>query len=245
MLLAATVAGAAPLRHEVLDDFGDTAAWQASASDQVRAALRRDSDGSLCLDYDFAAVSGYAVMRRALPIDWPVRFDLSATLKGSGGVNDLQFKLADGSGENVWWVNRPNTALPATLTETKFRSRHIQFAWGPAADKALRRTQFVEFVIAAGRQGGKGALCVAKLKLQERAPDPQPWPAVHQTSTPGRTAFDFGLLREFNGVALQWPAGAKALDYDLQASDDGRAPTWASRTTGRWWAWTAAASAAR
>ncbi|MDO9093490.1 MAG: discoidin domain-containing protein [Rubrivivax sp.] len=221
LLLAAGTVGAATLRSEMLDDFRDTAAWQASASDQVRASLRRDRDGSLCLDYDFAGVSGYAVMRRALPMDWPHRFDLGARIKGSGATNDLQFKLVDASGDNVWWVNRPNTALPARLAETKFRSRHVQFAWGPAADKSLRRTQFVEFVIAAGRDGGKGALCVASLHLQERAPDPQPWPAVHTTSTAGRTAFDFGRVREFNGVALQWPAGAKALDYDLQASDDG------------------------
>ncbi len=214
----------AALRSEVLDDFRDTRAWHASASDQVGASLRRDGDGSLCLDYDFAGVSGYAVMRRALPTDWPARFDLTAQLKGSGATNDLQFKLVDASGDNVWWVNRPNTHPPAALTATKFRSRHIQFAWGPAADKSLRRTQFVEFVIAAGRDGGKGALCVARLSLQERAPDPQPWPEARVTSTPGRTAFDFGLPREFNGVALQWPAGATALDYDLQASDDGR--TW-------------------
>ncbi len=221
--LAAMAVQAAPLRSEVLDDFRDTAAWQASASDQVRASLRRDTDGSLCLDYDFAGVSGYAVMRRALPMHWPARFDLTAQLKGGGATNDLQFKLVDASGDNVWWVNRPNTALPARLAETKFRSRHVQFAWGPAADKSLRQTQFVEFVIAAGRDGGKGALCVARLRLQERAPDPQPWPEARVTSTAGRTAFDFGLPREFNGVALQWPAGAQGLDYDLQASDDGRA----------------------
>ncbi|MDP2006603.1 MAG: hypothetical protein Q8K45_13075 [Rubrivivax sp.] len=223
LLLGAGMAQAAALRSEALDDFRDAAAWQASASDQVRARLRRDIDGSLCLDYDFAGVSGYAVMRRALPMDWPTRFDLTARLKGSGATNDLQFKLVDASGDNVWWVNRPNTVLPAALTETKFRSRHIQFAWGPAADKSLRRTQFVEFVIAAGKQGGKGALCVAKLALRERAPDPQPWPEARVTSAPGGTHFDFGLVREFNGVALQWPAGAKALNYDLQASDDGRA----------------------
>lgn len=222
-LLVSSLAPAAALRSEVLDDFRDTGAWQASASDQVRASLRRDRDGSLCLDYDFAGVSGYAVMRRALPLDWPARFDLTAQLKGSGATNDLQFKLVDASGDNVWWVNRPNTPLPATLTETKFRSRQVQFAWGPDTDKSLRRTQFVEFVIAAGREGGQGALCVASLRLQERAPDPQPWPEARVTATPGGTHFDFGLPREFNGVALQWPADAKALDYDLQASDDGRA----------------------
>jgi len=223
VLLAASTAGAANLRSEVLDNFRDTTVWQASASDQVRAGLRREGDGSLCLDYDFAGVSGYAVMRRALPMDWPQRFDLSARLKGSGATNDLQFKLVDASGDNVWWVNRPNTVLPARLTETRFRSRHIQFAWGPTVDRSLHRTQFVEFVVAAGRGGGKGALCVARLSLQERAPDPQPWPEARVISTPGRTSFDFGLAREFNGVTLQWPAGAKSLDYDLQASDDGRA----------------------
>lgn len=223
LLLAAGTAGALPLRSEVLDDFRDTTPWQASTSDQVRASLRRDTDGSLCLDYDFAGVSGYAVMRRALPMDWPSRFDLTAKLKGSGATNDLQFKLVDASGDNVWWVTRPDTRLAARLTETKFRHRHIQFAWGPAADKSLRRTQFVEFVIAAGRDGGKGALCVAGLSLQERAPDPQPLPQARVASAPGRTSVDFGLPREFNGVALHWPAGATSLDYELQASDDGRA----------------------
>jgi hypothetical protein len=70
-------AQAAPLRNEVLDDFREPNAWKASASDQVQASLRRDADGSLCLDYDFAGVSGYAVMRRELPMNWPARFDLA------------------------------------------------------------------------------------------------------------------------------------------------------------------------
>ena len=182
LLGAAAAVHAAPLRQEMLDDFRDTSAWQASASDQVRASLRPDRDGSLCLDYDFAGVSGYAVMRRALPVAWPERFDLTARIRGSGAVNDLQFKLVDGSGDNVWWMNRPNQTLPAALTELKIRRRQIDFAWGPAADRTLRQTQFVEFVIAAGRDGGKGALCVARLTLAERAPDPQPWPEPRVTA---------------------------------------------------------------
>jgi hypothetical protein len=53
----------------VLDNFRDARAWQASASDQVRASIAHAThDGSLCLDYDFAGVSrAYAVMRRAMP----------------------------------------------------------------------------------------------------------------------------------------------------------------------------------
>ena len=222
LLAAAAAVHAAPLRQEVLDDFRDTSAWRASASDQVRATLRAGRDGSLCLDYDFAGVSGYAVMRRALPVAWPEHFDLAARIKGTGAVNDLQFKLVDGSGDNVWWMNRPNQPLPAALTELKIRRRQIDFAWGPAADRALRKTQFVEFVIAAGRDGGKGALCVARLTLTERKPDPQPWPEPRVTARAKTLDLDFGQAREFNGVALRWPALAHGLDYDLLASDDAR-----------------------
>ena len=224
----APTAAVAALPVQVLDDFGDATAWQASASDQVRASLRRDVDGSLCLDYDFAGVSGYAVMRRALPMEWPAHFDLRARVKGRGAVNDLQFKLVDASGDNVWWVNRPDTTLPRALTDVLLRQRHIAFAWGPTADRTLRRTQFVEFVIAAGKQGGRGSLCVARFSLQPRAPDPARWPEPVMTGQGGQgdqgsdTGFDFGLAREFNGVSLRWPAGARALDYTLQSSSDGR-----------------------
>ena len=223
LLLQCAATAQAALRTDVLDDFRQPSAWKALASDQVKASLRADADGSLCLDYDFAGVSGYAVMRRELPLHWPAHFDLTARLKAAGATNDFQFKLVDASGDNVWWMNRPDAALPAKLTDYRIRRRHIDFAWGPAPDRALRETRHVEFVIAAGRQGGKGSLCVARLTLAERAPDPATWPVPRETAARGVLTIDLGLPREFNGVALRWPTGARGLDYDLQASDDGRA----------------------
>ena len=222
LLWAAAAVQATPLRVAVLDDFRDASAWQASASDQVRASLRRDRDGSLCLDVDFAGVSGYAVMRRALPMVWPQRFDLLARVKRSGAINDFQFKLVDASNDNVWWMNRPNARWPATLADLQIKHRHIEFAWGPGADRTLRQTQFVEFVIAAGREGGKSSLCVASLKLIERAPEPQPWPEPLLKVGARTLSMDFGQEREFNGVVLRWPAGVRGLDYDLLASADAR-----------------------
>ncbi len=220
--LLAQMAQAAPLRHEVLDDFRTASAWQAAASDQVRAVLRRDRDGSLCLDVDFAGVSGYAVMRRALPVAWPAHFDLVARLKGSGATNDIQFKLVDASGDNVWWMNRPDLALPGRLSDLKIRRRHIDFAWGPAADRTLRETQFVEFVVAAGRDGGRSSLCVARLTLQQREPDPAAWPAPQFRHEARATDIDLGRVREFNGLALRWPNGVRDIDYDILGSGDGR-----------------------
>lgn len=217
-------ANAPALRSELLDNFKNTAAWQASASDQVQARLRRDSDGSLCLDYNFGGVSGYAVMRRKLPRQWPQNFKLQARIKGSGGTNDLQFKLVDASGDNVWWVNWPHTTLPATLTPHTFRRRHIAFAWGPAADRTLHQTEFMEWVVAAGRDGGRGTLCVAALSLQELAPEPAQWPTPRVSTQPGVVQFDLGAVREFNGLTLQWPADTTRPDQPLQHSLNGR--TW-------------------
>ena len=219
---AAAAAQAAPLRHELLDDFRDASVWKVSGSDQVRASMRRDGDGSLCLDYDFGGVSGYAVLRRELPMRWPEHFDLTARLKARGAVNDFQFKLVDAGGDNVWWMNRPNAALPATLQDLRIRRRHIDFAWGPTGDRSLRATRHIEFVMAAGRDGGRGSLCLAHLSLAERRPDPATWPEPRERVAPGTLAIDFGLPREFNGVTLRWPAGARSTDYTLQGSDNGR-----------------------
>ena len=93
--------------------------WQAAASDQVqRRAARATATAACAWTYDFAGVSGYAVMRRALPVAWPAHFDLVARLKGAAPCNDFQFKLVDASGDNVWWVNRPGPRAAADARPT-------------------------------------------------------------------------------------------------------------------------------
>lgn len=246
---AATLPSAATpvgLRQEVLDDFKPAAmpkqgknavkpmakvaasAWTVTSSDQVRATLRQDPKSGQCMDYDFGGVSGYAVLRRALPTSWPERFELLAQIKGSGaGVNDLQIKLIDASGENVWRANKVNLQMPSKLTELKLRSRQIDFAWGPSKDKRLKQTESIEFVVAAGqseRGGGKGSFCLAGLAMYEKPPEPQSWPEPVVTVDSGFVDFDYQMLREFNGLALRWPAFARGLNYEVQASIDGK--TW-------------------
>ncbi len=140
LLLAALSGGAqvAPGGRVVLD-LRDMGAWHAGASEQVGAVLRRDADGSACLEYDFHSVSGYAVLRRVLPVQWPAAFSLQLRMKGRGAVNDFQVKLVDASGDNVWWVNRPGFRLPRSLSDATFKSRHFSFAWGPSIDRTLAR----------------------------------------------------------------------------------------------------------
>jgi hypothetical protein len=223
-LMLALLLGSSPaaVGERVIADARDASAWKAFGSEQVEAAIRRDADGSLCLEYDFRGVSGYAVMRRSMPVEWPRAFALRVRIKGRGGVNDLQLKLVDASGDNVWWVNRPGYALPRELTDVTFKQRHFGFAWGPAADKALARTETLELAVAAGRDRGKGALCIAQVGLEEREADPAVWPAP-LVRTRGRTLeLDLRRLRELNGLVVQWPEAVRQVSYDVLASPDAR-----------------------
>ncbi len=224
LLLLASVAKAQEAR--VLDSFNDISAWEATASDSVSAALRQIDGASgkaLCLDYDFNGVSGYAVARRALPVRYPDNYEFRMQLRGSGPANNLEFKLADASGDNVWWRNQPNLVLPTAWTPIKLRKRQIEFAWGPASDRTLRATESFELTISAGRGGGKGSACIDDLAFKEL-------PAYDDSPLTGTLAhgdgawiYDLGRVREFGGTILRWEQGKPVTDYAVEVSDDRRA----------------------
>lgn len=224
LFLAALAGSARAAPGRAVVDLRDMGGWQAGASEQVGAALRRDPDGSVCLEYDFGSVSGYAVLRHPLPVRWPAAFALRLRMKGArgaGAVNDFQVKLVDASGDNVWWLNRPSFPLPGTLADVTFRSRHFAFAWGPTADRTLARTETLELVVAR-RQGGKGALCVSGVRVEEREPDPAVWPEPLASWEAGTLDLDYRRTRELNGIALRWPGPARPESYDVLASEDAR-----------------------
>ena len=212
-LLPALLLALAPsawAQDELLDDFVEPAAWTLSASDDVKAALRPDRGphgSALCIDFDFGKVTGYVSARRSLPIDYPARFEFTLNVRGDAQPNALQFKLVDASGDNVWWANRTEYRFARDWQAHRFRQRDIAFAWGPTADRRLRRTASVELVIASGSGAGKGSACFDRLVLR-RLPD---------TPSPDEP-------REFDVVTVRWPAGASPSRYDLQFSDDGS--TW-------------------
>ena len=222
-MLALGLALAGGARAELLDDFRDPGAWQAAASDDVQAKARRDPRGGLCLDYDFRGVSGYALLRRPMPLAFPPDFTMTLRARGEGPPNDLQVKLVDASGENVWWRVFRAHAFTREGERLRIRKRQVNFAWGPITDKALRSTAAIELVVAASLEGGgKGTACFDRLEIEERAPEADRMPDPILRTVDFRTLrADLRALREFSGLMLRWDPGARPADYDVESSPDG------------------------
>jgi hypothetical protein len=240
-----------------IEDFESTDPWRAVASDQVSAALRviDGIDGkALCLDYDFNGVSGHAGMRRRLPLHFPDNYVFDFQLRGKAPINDLEFKLIDASGDNVWWVKRPKVSLPVDWENIVYRKRHVAFAWGPIEDRTLRTTSDIEFTVYS-HEGGRGEVCFDELAMTTLPSPPSvpPRPVITASSREVRVApdalltghddtvswrsgarggdvewlsIDFGIPRELGGLVLRWHEAEYADRYDAQVSDDGE--TWRS-----------------
>ncbi|SDR15035.1 Amylo-alpha-1,6-glucosidase [Pseudoxanthomonas sp. CF385] len=252
VLLPAVCAGAHaanPVR--VLDAFDDASTWRVVTSNQVSGALRpvEGVDGkAMCLDYDFNGVSGHAGIQRDLVLEYPQNYQFGFQLRGDSPRNDLQFKVIDASGDNVWWVNRPKYDFPSDWTPVRYKTRHIDKAWGPDPDRVLRKSVRLEYTIY-NNVGGKGSVCFDQLTFQPlpvddgapltgRASANVAFPAgpaamavdgksdtawsadLHGDKDPQLT-LDLGKVREFGGLVLDWKAGQHASDYLVQVSDDG------------------------
>ncbi|AKK67605.1 discoidin domain-containing protein [Xanthomonas translucens pv. undulosa] len=250
-LAAVQAFAAAPTATVPLDGFNNLDNWQIVVSNQVTASTRLVQAASggrakaICLDYDFNGVSGYAGIRRAIPIEYPDNYQFAFQLRGDSPSNDLQFKLVDASGDNVWWVNRPRYDFPKQWSTVSFKKRQIDKAWGPSPDKELKRSAQVEFTLY-NQVGGKGTVCFDQLSLTPLPPqDSSPLtvkvsadtaPALEQRIADGKAdtvwysgnaktqtiMLDLGKVREFGGAKVQWAPGVYASRYKLQGSADGR-----------------------
>jgi hypothetical protein len=231
----------------ILDDFHSLGHWSALPSEGVTLAIRPDQghseqSQSMRLDFDFQGRGGYAIARRRLDLDLPDNYEFSFWIRGNARPNTLEFKLADASGDNVWWYTRPSYRFPQGWEEIKIKRRHIRFAWGPAGGGELRHAATLELVITAA-EGGAGSVWIDDLEFRRREPDrlydltprvtasdgvtPQAvlddaestaWEA--QGPGPHWLALDFLRSREYGGLTLHWAPGRHAIDYAVETSSD-------------------------
>ncbi|MCB9849992.1 MAG: discoidin domain-containing protein [Phycisphaerales bacterium] len=248
--LAVAFASTAWAARTVLDDFESLDAWTVMPSDGVSAQITQapgQSGKAMRLDFNFQSGAGFCVIRRAvnLPADGNYRFTFQ--LRGDAPRNNLEFKLIDASGENVWWVNQRNMEFPTTWQQVRYKARHFSFAWGPSGGAPLDRIAAIEFAVAAS-SGGKGSVYFDELTF-EVLPKPQTitdppkltFSSTSDASTPPSTLpssgdftwtndpadaapwveLDLGGLRELDGLVIGWGADGPPKSYDVSLSIDG------------------------
>jgi hypothetical protein len=209
----------------VLDDFEAVAAWSAHPSDGVKLEISSDAGlhgRAMRMDFDFQGHAGYAIARRGLDLDLPANYEIAFQIRGETPVENLEVKLIDASGENVWWMNRREFAFPRRWTEVVTRKRQISFAWGPAGGGEIRHVAAIEIVVTAG-SGGKGKVWVDDLAMRELPPPGGPVKRGPWKAAEGEAAWtvDLGARREVGGLRIRW--GEPARDFDVELSNDGRA----------------------
>jgi hypothetical protein len=236
----------------LVDDFEDVSRWSAHPADGVELTLSADGAPgarALRLDFRFARGGGYAVARRAVDLSLPGNYAFSFRIRGEAPTNNLEFKLIDSTGQNVWWCNRRNVEFPRRWQTFTIKRRQIEFAWGPAGGGTLSRVAAIEIAITAG-SGGQGTVWLDQLELRELAPPREDLAPVARASSsrPGHDAalaadgdstsfwwsrpedvkpwleLDLGGDREFGGLEVDWVAGRHARHYAVQISPDAR--TW-------------------
>ncbi len=253
-----------PLSHaqvRVLNDFSTIEPWRVIAAEGVKGAIALDPAGAdrtpcLRLDFEFVTGGGYCIVQRDLPMDLPENYEFTFHCRASPGTpdNNLEFKLLDASGENVWWVNRRAQTFSPDWQRFVNKKRHIEFAWGPAgAGTPLRKLGKVELVIASS-SGGKGSVFFDNLAFRELPPS-KPYDGTPSASSqdsevghsasaaidgdpatvwasairPGRLGpeidIDFGTTREFGGLSIDWASDRRPDRFDVYTSDDGRSWT--------------------
>jgi len=239
----------------LVDDFENLSPWSVHPAEGVRAAVASDSGAhgkALRLVVRFDRGTGYAVVRRAVSLDLPADYAFRFQLRGEIPVNHLELKLADSTGQNVWWHVRRDLQFPRTWQTMTTRARQVRFAWGPAGGGVPRHVSFIEFAVTAG-EGGSGSVWIDDLTLETLAPDstaPRPTatastsrhdhlpemaldgnPESWWASAPADSALwfeiDLGRSREFGGLVIDWQSGAPPPDYAIELSQD-RA-SWAVR----------------
>ncbi len=251
--------GAGAATPVVVDAFDAVDGWTAQPADGVEMKLTAEPGergDALRVDFAFVKGGGYAVLHRALALDLPENYRFTFRVRGDCAPQNLEFKLLDSTGANVWWRNQRDFAFPREWRTVTIRRRQVEFAWGPAGGGTLRHVAGLEFAITAG-SGGRGTVWLDQLELTPLpVPGAVPPPLVARASSArrgaagaaaavggaGRTAggsaaggrapwleLDLGAVREFGGLVVDRAKAWRAAGYVVEVSDDGG--TWRALRT--------------
>jgi len=236
----------------IIDDFEDLSPWSVSASEGVEVEIAQDAgvEGmGMRLDFDFHGAGGFLIAHRPLRMALPDNYSFTVWVRGDAPQNNLEFKLVDPQGQNVWWNNRRNFQFPHDWTQLVNKKRNFRFAWGPQGGGVPREVGAIEIAISSGN-GGKGSVWIDSLGFRvgsaasavgivpqvlasTTAKGYQPGGVVDTQAGRGWRSgslaeaqwlqLDMGRLAEYGGLVIDWDREDFARDYAVEISTDGKA----------------------
>lgn len=253
--IVTVLGGNAAAEETVLDTFEDLSGWTATASPGSTAEIGRAPgvDGqAMRLDFDLG-IGGFVIVRKAFDIELPANYAFSFRIRGEAPPNNLELKLVDPRGDDVWWAVERDFEFPHEWERVVMRKSRFRFAWGSSLGAPLERVGFIEIAISAG-SGGRGSVWIDDLVFTPRParpPTPPPPELTASTSLPDSSpgaafdgdlatawhsgsvaeqqwlALDLKVPREFGGLVIDWAPDDFATSYRVELSDDGE--TWTER----------------
>jgi hypothetical protein len=234
-------------QKQTLDDFSALADWKIVASQTAQIDTMRAagfSGSALQINFNFSGGSGYCGVQKQIALDLPENYRFTFYLKAEAPANNLEFKILDASGDNVWWNIQRNAEFPTQWQKVVIKKRHISFAWGPAVDHTLRHADKIEFMLSSSG-GGQGSVFFDQFSFekldnpntsayspiafslkQSKTDAPLPACVDGNLTTPERIREGDGLLldlqkyREFGGLVIDWDRKDFAQRYQVQTSND-------------------------
>jgi len=231
---------------KIIDSFDNLSTWQKTASDGAKMSISL-VDGvrgkAIKIDYKFTG-AGYCGIVKKIPMKLSANYKFNFFVKGNSPKNNLEFKLDDSSGDNVWWYVFRRFDFPNDWTEKTVRERQISFAWGPIGGGKISDLNKIEIIISAAA-GGSGTVYIDELTFTQLPVivTNNITPSVVTSSTlKGKPSFifdgniktewrsnknenqsliiDFQYLREYGGLIIKWDSLDYASDYYIEASND-------------------------
>jgi F5/8 type C domain len=223
--------------------------WQPTVSGEATLKLSTVSagrDSALRMDFDFKGGGGFVVARRALNRPMPAEYAVRFRLRGRGAVNNLELKLIDDTGQNVWRHVDKDLRLPLRWKRVRIDSRQIDFAWGPSSGSGISQLGFLELAIVAG-EGGKGTIWIADVQIEDCGPTQAPTASASSElpdfEAPNALAgadvagpgwkprpddprpwivIDSIQPRTLGGLTIDWLGDAPARGFRIRGSNNGR-----------------------
>lgn len=232
--------------HDTASAEGWTA--HAAAGSQARLACEADATSrALRFDFTLAGHGAFAIARREARLQMPLHPVVTLTLRGEASPSELQIKLVDPDGTNVWWWRRPRFQPAPDGERLVLRRASLRFAWGPRSGGEPEALGAVEVAVASDDEAA-GTLWIEDLRIEMRAPAAGPVGALAvraSSAAPGHPPeavlapgaqtdwrpvpgdaqpwieLDLGACREWGGLLVVLAGETETPLCRLLASEDG------------------------